>query len=86
MKESATYQEIVREGFDHGQQQGQKIGRIDEVKAIVLRGGTRRFGSPDAAIQNRLEAIQALAELERLVDILLDGSAAGWIQLLGSAS
>jgi predicted transposase YdaD len=41
LKESSTYQKILREGLAEGRVLGRAEGRIQEVQAIVLRIGTR---------------------------------------------
>jgi hypothetical protein len=56
MKESTTYQYILREGA------------IAEMRKMVLRHGQRRFGPPSEAVRSALEAITDLERLERMGD------------------
>ena len=80
MKESATYQEIVREGIE----QGMEKGRAAEARFLLLRGGQKLLGPPDAAVRAQLEAIADLPRLEDMQDRLLDGTAKTWDELLGT--
>jgi predicted transposase YdaD len=68
MKESTTYQAIVREG------------RADEARRILLRLGEQKFGPPDATTRSALEAVNEVAQLEDLADRLLRVDT--WEQLL----
>ena len=78
MKESTTYQEIVREGIE----QGIEKGRAAEVRSLLLRRGAKPLGSPDAAVRERLEAITDLHQLEDMMDRLWDGTVKTWSELL----
>jgi len=80
LRESWTYQEILREGEAigeaRGEARGQALGRAEEARDIVLRLGTRRFGPPD---RETLVAINAETDTERigqLIERVLD--AASW--------
>src|SRR5271157_4029118 len=44
MKESVTYQKILREGRAEGRVEGRAEGRAEEARRILRRQGTRRFG------------------------------------------
>jgi predicted transposase YdaD len=72
MKESVTYQKILREG--------RVEGRVEEARRILRRQGTRRFGTPDAPIDDALDAIADLERLEQLSDRILDVKT--WDELL----
>jgi hypothetical protein len=54
MRESTTYQAILREG------------RITGEQKLLLRLGTKRFGEPDATTVAAIEAIQDIDRLEAL--------------------
>ena len=56
MKESVTYQKIVREGLVEGE------------RRILRRQGTRRFGMPEVHIEAALDAIADLERFEQLSD------------------
>jgi predicted transposase YdaD len=68
MKESTTYQAILEEG----EERGILKGRIQAMKEILLRQGTRRFGAPDAQTQSAIEAIASTDVLEALIDRVFD--------------
>jgi len=72
MKESVTYQKILREG--------RAEGRTEEAKRILKRQGSRRFGKPDAHIEAAIDAIADLDRLEQLTDRVLEVT--GWEELL----
>src|SRR5271157_5289117 len=72
MKESVTYQKILREG--------RAEGRAEEAKRILKRLGSRRFGQPEPLIEAALDAIADLERLEQLSDRVLE--VAGWEELL----
>jgi predicted transposase YdaD len=68
MKESTTYQAILREG------------RVEEALAILLRLGNRRFGPPSDEARAALEAITDIERLEALTERVLDVES--WDELL----
>lgn len=78
MKESTTYQKILREG----RQEGLDEGRVEEARRLLLRLGTIRFGPPAKTASTRLRRLADLARLERLGERLLDPQVAGWKDLL----
>jgi predicted transposase YdaD len=64
MKESVTYQAIVREGLVQGLAQGE----LNEARKLLLRLGQSHFQTaapPD--VQSRVEAMQDLDQLEQLI-------------------
>jgi hypothetical protein len=75
MKESSTYQEIVKEGIP--------IGEVREARAMLLRMGTKRFGPPTARIRRRIETITSVERLEQLAERLLDVTS--WQELLSKS-
>ena len=72
MKESVTYQKILREGL--------AVGRAEEAKKILRRQGSKRFGKPDPAIDAVIDSTSDLERLEQLVDRILDVQS--WDELL----
>lgn len=74
MEDSVTYQAIIRKGAARG--------ALDEVKKVLLRQGTRKFGSPTAETTAALQAIPDLPRLERMVDRMFD--AISWDDLLAT--
>ena len=55
MKESVTYQSILREGMAEGRAMGIDEGR-EEARRLLMRQGVKRFGEPSATLRTRLEA------------------------------
>ncbi len=84
MKESATYQEILREGKAAGRAEGRaegkaegklegiRKGRIEEAKRLLVRQGQKRFGPPTSSVKAKVESVVNLAKLEKLADKILD--------------
>ena len=83
MKDSVTYQAILREGEAVGLEKGTEIGRIEEIRRILLRQGNKRFGKPTRAITAKLQAIGSLDRLEGLAERLLEVET--WKELLADA-
>lgn len=54
-----------------GIEQGIEQGEQREARSVILRLGTRRFGSPTSAVKTALEAANP-ERLELLVDRLLE--------------
>jgi predicted transposase YdaD len=78
MRESTTYQAILREGRSEG--------RIAGEQRMLLRLGTKRFGLPDAATVADIEAIQDVDRLESLGERILEPNLRGWDDLLRGSS
>ena len=76
MKESSTYQAILREGRTEGRTEG----RLAEARALLLRQGTHKFGPPTRGERSRLSAVRSLERLEALAERLLDVQS--WEELL----
>ena len=68
MKESVTYQKILKEG------------RAEEARRILKRQGSRRFGAPSPSHETAIDAIADLVRLEQLTDRVLEVK--GWEELL----
>jgi hypothetical protein len=68
MHESDTYQAILDEGEVRG------------LHHILLRQGRKRFGEPDEAVRQAIQAMEDLERLRRLSEDLLDVSS--WQELL----
>ena len=80
LQESSTYQAIMAEG----REEGQEIGRTLEARRLLLRLAERRFGTPSASVVATVEAITDIDRLEQLSLELL--TASGWNELLGDAA
>jgi hypothetical protein len=79
MRESVTYQMILEEGREEGREAGER----NRARRDVLRLGGQRFGPPDASTQDRIEQIDSLQVLDRLLDNILVVS--NWNELLAAA-
>jgi predicted transposase YdaD len=71
LRHTRAVQEILEEGREEGRQEGREAGRQQEAAALAIRQLVRRFGSLDAACQERLAAMP-LPRLEQLAEDLLD--------------
>jgi hypothetical protein len=76
MKESVTYQAIIREG----KAEGLAEGVIREAQRILLLMGTNAFGAPDAPTEAALAAIVDRERLEMLIQQV--AKAKSWQDLL----
>jgi len=85
MEESTTYQEIKQSGVAEGVVMGVVKGRIEEAGRILLRLGSRKFGTPPTP--NELSIIQSTKSPEQL-EALMDQleAASSWTELLGSSA
>ena len=75
MKESTTYQEMFRVGYEEG--------RALEAKDIVLELGTKKLGRPNAAVKAQLKEITDRGILRKLTRSLIAGAPKTWADLLG---
>lgn len=90
MEESTTYQEILEKGMERGMERGiergmergMERGRLAEAQAMLLRGGSKRFGDPTQQAELAIKAITDIRRLEELMDRLLSGTAMTWDDLL----
>jgi len=76
MKESATYQAMVREGREEGRVEGRVMGCHD----FLLKVGGVKFGAPDATTTAAIRAIDNLDRLENLAIQLVNANS--WQELL----
>jgi hypothetical protein len=83
LEDSSTYRYAVQSGLDQGIRkglaEGLAEGSIIAFRGLILRLGTKKLGSPDAATVSRVTALADIDELERLSDRLLD--VATWAEL-----
>jgi len=77
MKESVTYQAILREGKAEGLAEGQ----AKEARRILLLQGRSRFGEPTPEVAAALNSVADVEKLEQLSIRLLQVSS--WQELLG---
>jgi predicted transposase YdaD len=82
MRESTTYQAILREGADKGRNEGLIEGSIREARRLLILLGEDRFGAPDPATRSAIEAIRDLEHLENLSRRLVDPRIDNWNDLL----
>jgi predicted transposase YdaD len=78
MRESTTYQAILREGRNEGLIEG----AVRELQRVLLIQGEIRFGAPNERIRNAIEEIRDLEHLERMSRRLLDTNLHDWEGLL----
>ena len=83
MKESVSYQAILREGEAVGLEKGLEKGLEEEAHSVLLRLGSKRLGKPSKAITVKLEAIRSLERLHALQERLLEVET--WKELLAGA-
>jgi predicted transposase YdaD len=79
MRDSDTYMAIL----DEGREEGIEIGRIDEVKKLILRFGQKSLGVPEEGITTALAALTDLERLERLLERV--GEVKSWQELLSGS-
>ncbi|MGO9913593.1 MAG: hypothetical protein ACLQIB_02600 [Isosphaeraceae bacterium] len=76
MRESTTYQAILKEGRNEG--------RISEARRLLLIQGEIRFGAPNETTRAAVEAIRDLDRLERLSGRVVDTKNTDWDALLST--
>ncbi len=81
MKESVTYQAILKEGLEEGIKEGLTEGSIKEARKILLLQGRSRFGEPSAEARAAVNALTDVQKLEDLIVRLLQANS--WQELLG---
>ncbi len=85
MRESTTYQRILREGRTEGLTEGQVKGRVLEAQRVLLLIGRERFSEPDSAKLQIIEEIHDVYQLETLIKRVLHPDVHDWNDLLGFA-
>ncbi len=78
MRESTTYQAILREGRN----EGLVDGSIREAQRLLILLGEDRFGTPHEATRVAIEAIRDLERLERMSRRTHDANIHDWEELL----
>jgi predicted transposase YdaD len=71
MRESVTYQAILREGRQEGRLEGRQEGRKEGLVAIVLRLLTHKFGTLPPKLHTRITRLH-IPRLESLAEAILD--------------
>src|SRR5207302_236628 len=82
MKESSTYQAILREGVQEGRREGFTEGAVNEARKLLLQLGSKKLGRPSSRTQAMLAKIADLDRLEALVKRL--EKTESWAALLES--
>jgi|SRR5579884_1200245 len=77
MKESVTYQAIIREG----EAKGKAEGKTEEARNMIFLQGRSKFGEPSAEAEAALNSLSDVRQLERLGVRLLRTTS--WEELLG---
>jgi Domain of unknown function (DUF4351) len=75
MRESSTYQAILREG--------KAEGKAEEAKTILLRLGRKHLGPPAPAFESSVQAMTDVEKIENLTERLFDVSS--WDELLAES-
>lgn len=75
---SSTCERILKEG--------REIGRIQMVRRLLQRVGSRKFGTLDIENARRVRAIQDLDQLEALAERLVDDGPRTWTDFLNRVS
>ncbi len=71
------------EGLEQGLQHGRQQGRVEEASALLIRIGTKKFGTPPSAEERaKIQLITDRDRLEQLTDQVFE--VADWNDLLGS--
>src|SRR6185369_10809120 len=93
MKESSTYQAILKEGREEGlaegraegrvegRMEGQTFGAVAEAKKVLRLLGDEAFGAPNARNTAAIERLDDLTQLEELLKRVR--TASSWQELLG---
>ena len=88
MQESTTYQAILEEGRNEGlvegRNEGLMKGRVTEAQRLLIMLGEERFGEPDGATRDLIEATHDLERLERLTKRVIDTNVHDWIGLVST--
>jgi predicted transposase YdaD len=72
MRESSTYRLLVAEGHAEGRVEGRVEGREEEARALLLRVGSLRLGTPSERISQHIDSL-GLEELESRFEALFVG-------------
>ncbi len=77
-EESTVYQEILQKGEARGEVRGEARGEVEgklqATRLLILRLGTRRWGTPKAEITDQLNTIQDAERLMRIAEYVLDAT------------
>ena len=82
MRESSTYQMIVREGMQEGRREGMRegmreglsVGMLDGERRSLILQGTRKFGALSDAHREKIESAPSREQLEVWLLSVLDAS------------
>jgi hypothetical protein len=77
MKESTTYQAILAEGAASARAEA-----VEKMREVLLVLGTQRFGEPTPAARKRIEALDNLDHLKRVVEQVM--AVESWEELLAT--
>lgn len=69
----------IQQGLQRGQQEGKQEGKQEEALLLILRQLTRRIGTIEPELQERIHRL-SLTQLEELAEALLDFSAIADLQ------
>jgi predicted transposase YdaD len=72
------------EGLVEGRNEGLMKGRVTEAQRLLMMLGEERFGEPDGATRDLIEATHDLERLERLTKRVIDTNVHDWIGLVST--
>jgi predicted transposase YdaD len=79
MRDSTTYQAILREG----KAEGKAEGKTEEAKNLLLRLGRKHLGSPPAMFEAKIQSTADVEKLEELAERVFDVSS--WDELFNGS-
>jgi len=74
--------EGMKEGKKEGMKEGHDKGRAAHAREMLLRIGTKRWGTPTADVKRKIARLKDQAQLDRMIDAALD--AESWTSVLDS--
>lgn len=83
MRESTTYQAILREGKAEGKVEGKAEGKAEEAKNLLLRLGRKHLGSPPAEFEVKIQSMADVEKIEELAERVYD--VANWNELFNES-
>jgi predicted transposase YdaD len=83
MRDSTTYQAILREGEAKGKAAGKAEGKAEEAKNLLLRLGRKHLGSPPGNVEVKIQAMADVEKLEELAERVYD--VASWDELFNGS-
>ena len=80
LEDSSIVQDWLARAKQEGKAEGKAEGSVAHARTLLLRQGAAKFGSPDADSTVRIEMIEDVEQLDKLLLRLL--SVNSWLELL----